>query len=47
MTKKINSFRLSDECNELLKNMAAAKGISQAAIIELLVREAAKKEKIK
>lgn len=47
MTKKSNTFRLSDECNELLKKMAAAKGISQAAIIELLVREAAKKEKIK
>lgn len=47
MEKKIICFRLTDDCNELISKLSEAKGISRASIIELLVREAAKKEKIK
>lgn len=40
------SYRLSAECVALIKSLSEAKGISQASIIEMLVREAAKREKI-
>jgi len=41
------SYRLSDEAIRLLKALAEAKGISQASVIEMILREAAKREKIK
>jgi predicted transcriptional regulator len=44
--KHPTSFRLSNEALRLLKVLADAKGVSQAAIIELAVRELAKKEGI-
>jgi len=44
--KEPTSFRLSNEALRLLKVLADAKGVSQAAIIELAVRELAKKEGI-
>ena len=47
MKKDVTCFRLSAECNELISKLAESKGVGRAAIIELLVREAAKKEKIK
>lgn len=47
MAKKSNTFRLSEECNDLLKKLSDLQGVSQAAIIEILVREEAKKKKIK
>jgi hypothetical protein len=40
------SFRLSAECVVLIKALSEAKGISQASIVEMLVREAAKREEI-
>ena len=45
--KNATSFRLSEEAIRLLKLLAELKGISQAAAIEIAVREMAKKEKIK
>jgi len=36
------SFRLSDEAQKLLKEMAETNGISQAAVIEIAIREFAK-----
>jgi hypothetical protein len=41
------SYRLSAEAIRLLKALSEAKGISQASVIEMLLREAAKREKIK
>lgn len=41
------SFRLTEEAIRLLKLLAENKGISQAAIIEIALREMAKKEQIK
>lgn len=41
------SFRLSEEAIRLLKLMAENKGVSQAVVIELALREMAKKEKVK
>ena len=49
MTKKPKqqtAFRLTDEARALLASMAAKYGISQAAIVELAVREKAEREKI-
>lgn len=48
MTKKIRtSFALSEETLQLLKKLADKLTRSQANTIEILVKEAAKKEKIK
>ena len=44
-TRKSITFRLTEECRRLLADLARERGISQAAVIELLVREAARKEK--
>ena len=41
------SFRLSDEAIRLLKLLADQKGISQAAVLEIAIREMAKKERVK
>jgi predicted transcriptional regulator len=41
------SYRLSDEAIRLLKLLAESKGISQASVIEIAIREMAKKEGVK
>ena len=38
------TFRLTAECRRLLVELANAKGISQAAVLELLLREEARRE---
>ncbi len=40
---KITNFRLTEECRRLLGLLAEDKGISQAGVVELLVREEAKR----
>lgn len=45
--KKPTSFSLSEEVIDLLKKLAAKHDRSQANMIEVLIKEAAKKEKIK
>jgi predicted DNA-binding protein len=45
--KQLISLRLTPEAKKLLKLLAESKGVSQAAIVEMLVRELAKKEKVK
>ncbi len=48
MVMKIHiSFRLSEDAIRLLKLLAEKKGVSQASIIELAIREMAKKEGVK
>lgn len=47
MSKKPTSVRISDEAKRLLALLAQQKGITQAAVLELLIRESAKKEGIK
>ena len=44
--KQKTSFTLSAECSRLLRVLAVWLGVSQAAVIELLVREKARKEGI-
>ena len=45
--KNATSFRLSEEALHLIKLLAESKGVSQAAVIEMAIREMAKKEKVK
>lgn len=45
--KQPTSFRLSEEVFRLLKLLAEAKGVSQASVIEMAIREMAKKEGLK
>ncbi len=45
--KQLTSLRLTPEAKHLLKLLAEQKGVSQAAIVEMLVRKEAKKEKVK
>jgi predicted DNA-binding protein len=45
--KQPTSFRLSEEALRLLKLLADAKGVSQASIIEMAVREMARKDGLK
>jgi len=40
-------LKLSAEAIRLLKALAASKGLSQASVIEMLLREAAKREGLK
>lgn len=48
MAMKIHiSFRLTEDAIRLLKLLAEKKGVSQASIIELAIREMAKKEGMK
>jgi predicted transcriptional regulator len=42
--RKLSTFRLTDECRRLLADLAERRGVSQAAIIELLVRDEAHKQ---
>lgn len=39
--RKMVSFRLTEECRNLLSLIGRAKGISQSAVLELLVRDEA------
>lgn len=41
------SYRLSAEAIRLLKMLSEAKGLSQASALEVVIREAAKREGIK
>lgn len=43
MGKKSKGFRLSEKAFDLLKRLSDEKGISEAAVLEILIREAAKK----
>jgi len=42
--KKLVAWRLTEEAIELIRGMADARGVSQAAIVEILVREEAERE---
>lgn len=44
--KQATAFRLTKEARALLAAMASKYGISQAAIVELAVREKAEREKV-
>ncbi len=45
---KINaSFRISPDALRLMKAMAETKGISQTAVVEIALRDLAKREKIR
>jgi predicted DNA-binding protein len=46
MKDKSTSFRLSLEAKRLLKELSKKQGISQAAVLEILIREKAKAENI-
>jgi hypothetical protein len=47
-TKPVHmTMRLTSEADRLIRTLAAAKGISLAAVIELAVRDFAKREGIK
>jgi predicted DNA-binding protein len=43
--KQAVSFRLSQEAKRLLKNLAEQNGISQASVLEMLIRKESKKQK--
>ena len=42
-TRKAITFRLTDECRRLLVLLAQYRGVSQAAILEMLVRDEARR----
>lgn len=46
MSKQPTSVRLSDTAKRLVKKIAAKLGISQAAVLEIAIREKAEKERI-
>lgn len=45
--KKQTSLRMSEEGKRLLELLAEKLGISQAAVLELAIREMAKREEVK
>jgi hypothetical protein len=45
--KRSTHFRLTENARVLLERLAAADGISQTAVMELLIREAARKRGIR
>jgi predicted transcriptional regulator len=47
MKKNPTSIRISDEAKRLLAQMAEKLAISQAAVLELAIREKAKREGVK
>lgn len=47
MAKIFTGFRLSDEAKRLLTQLAQQQGISQSAVLELLIREEAKRKGVK
>lgn len=46
-TKRLTSMRLSPEAKRLLALLAHKLGISQAAVLELAIREKARREEVK
>lgn len=46
MTKKPTNIRLSEDAKKLLTILAQKLGLSQTGVIELAIRELARKEKI-
>jgi predicted DNA-binding protein len=44
--KRATSFRLSDEALRLLAKLAKKQGISQSAWLEIVIREAAQKQRV-
>lgn len=44
MTKQNKTYRMTTEAVELLKRLAEVKGISPTATLEILIRDAAKKQ---
>lgn len=46
-TKRASSIRLTAEAKRLLRALALSSGISMSAILELLIREKAKREGVK
>ena len=46
-TKPPTSHRLSDEARRLLAVLAEKLGVSQTSVIELAIREKAKRERVK
>jgi len=46
MANKKTSITLSDEAKKLLEELAKKYGISQTAMMELLIREKAKQERL-
>ena len=44
MTKKATSVRVSEEARVLLRKLSKKLGVSQAAIMEIAVRDLAKRE---
>lgn len=47
MSKQPTSVRLSDTAKRLLAKLAEKFGVSQAAMLEIIIREKAKKERVK
>lgn len=47
MAKKKTSFTLTEDAMRLLLGVSEKKGISMAAVLELLIRDSAKKEGVK
>lgn len=47
MDKKLTSIRLSEEAQRLRAELAKKLGVTQAAVVELAIRELAKKEGVK
>jgi hypothetical protein len=45
-TRKAITFRLTAECRRLLALLSAERGVSQAAILELLVRDEARRSNV-
>jgi len=46
-TKQPTSIRLTEDAKRLLEAIAAKLGISQGAVLELVIRDKAVKEKVK
>ena len=46
-TKKRTSYNLSEQAKQLLAKLAEKYGISQTAMLEVLIREKAKQEDVK
>jgi hypothetical protein len=46
LNRKVVALRLTEECRRLLVLLADARGISQAAVIELLVRDEARRTNV-
>lgn len=45
--KKRTSYTLSEEAKRLLARLAEKLGVSQTAVLEILIREKAKQEEVK